>query len=207
MFPPTYDREPPREFTIIPAEGKLEPKSEVRVQVDLCSNTVKKYESSLVVDLENVGDNVGSLPMTARCVVPQVTVLTPILDYGRCFLRHPYEHYAKLQNETDLPAKYDLLSQSVYSDTPILFTSPKPRVSVHFNVDCCRCALYSLLIRVPLLPQGIVEAHSICDLPIIITPQKLEEQCTLANILIFGSSDAPWCLTVLWIASSWLIKM
>ena len=106
--------------------------------MDLCSNTVKKYESSLVVDIENVGENVGSLAMTARCVVPQVTVLTPILDFGRCFLRHPYEHHAKLQNETDLPAKYDLLPQMVDSDTSILFTSPKPRVRIYMHTLTCQ---------------------------------------------------------------------
>ena len=46
-----------------------------------------------------------------RCVVPPITVSTPILDYGRCFLHHPYELPVHLLNESDLPAKYELLSQ------------------------------------------------------------------------------------------------
>lgn len=46
-----------------------------------------------------------------RCVVPPITVSTPILDYGRCFLHHPYELPVHLMNESDLPAKYELLSQ------------------------------------------------------------------------------------------------
>lgn len=46
-----------------------------------------------------------------RCVVPPITVSTPILDYGRCFLHHPYELLVGLLNESDLPAKYELLSQ------------------------------------------------------------------------------------------------
>lgn len=65
---------------------------------------------------------------TLRCVVPPVTVLSPILDYGRCFLRHPYEHSVKLHNDTDLPAKYELLTQVVTEDTPITYTSPKMKV-------------------------------------------------------------------------------
>ena len=46
-----------------------------------------------------------------RCVVPPITVSTPLLDYGRCFLHHPYELPVSLVNESDLPAKYELLSQ------------------------------------------------------------------------------------------------
>lgn len=63
-----------------------------------------------------------------RCVVPPVTVLSPILDYGRCFLRHPYEHSVKLHNDSDLPAKYELLPQNINEDTPILYSSPKSKV-------------------------------------------------------------------------------
>ena len=66
--------------------------------------------------------------ISSRCVVPPIGVLTPILDYGRCFLRHPYEHNVKLHNETDLPAKYELVQQRVDGLTPILYTSPKPKV-------------------------------------------------------------------------------
>ena len=51
-----------------------------------------------------------------RCVVPPITVSTPILDYGRCFLHHPYELPVHLFNESDLPAKYELLSQVKYLD-------------------------------------------------------------------------------------------
>ncbi len=56
-------------------------------------------------------------------------MLTPILDYGRCFLRHPYEHNAKLRNDTALPAKYELLLQRVTERSPLLYISPKPQVS------------------------------------------------------------------------------
>ena len=70
-----------------------------------------------------------SCVLYCRCIVPNINVLTPILDYGRCFLRHPYEHNVKLHNDTDLPAKYELVPQGVDATTPILYTSPKPRVS------------------------------------------------------------------------------
>jgi hydrocephalus-inducing protein len=61
--------------------------------------------------------------------VPQITVLTPILDYGRCFLRHPWEHHVKLHNDTDLPAKYELVPQSPRDEEQISYTSPMPKVN------------------------------------------------------------------------------
>ena len=46
-----------------------------------------------------------------RSIVPEICVETPIIDYGRCFIRYPYEKMVVLKNETDLPAKYELLPQ------------------------------------------------------------------------------------------------
>ena len=68
-----------------------------------------------------------------RCIVPLITVLSPILDYGRCFIRHPYEHSIKLHNDSDLPAKYELVPQQVNSDTPIIYKSSQPKVKNFFS--------------------------------------------------------------------------
>lgn len=57
---------PPKEFEIIPASGTLGPQSELKVTVKFISNTIKKYENALVVDVANVGDEVLSLPIYAK---------------------------------------------------------------------------------------------------------------------------------------------
>lgn len=49
-----------------------------------------------------------------------VGILTPILDYTRCFLNHPYEQNACIINDSDLPVKYDLIPQVI---TPFFFFS------------------------------------------------------------------------------------
>ena len=56
----------PKEFEITPSSGTIPPQSEIRVRVDLCSNTLKKYELALVVDVEGVGEEVLTLPITAK---------------------------------------------------------------------------------------------------------------------------------------------
>ncbi|KAK3085440.1 hypothetical protein FSP39_003318 [Pinctada imbricata] len=156
---------PPKEFEIVPSTGTLQPQSDMKIKVNFTSNTVKKYEMALVVDVENVGEEILQLPLTAKCIVPPVTVLSPILDYGRCFLRHPYEHNVKLHNDTDLPARYDLVKQEITEDTSIVYRSPKAK--------------------------GIVEPHSVYEVPLVIEAQMLEEQDMVAHFAIFGSQDPP----------------
>ncbi|CAH1779299.1 unnamed protein product [Owenia fusiformis] len=155
----------PKEFTITPDHGSLEPQSSMRIIVELCSNSVKKYDLALVVDVDGVGDEVLQLPIVGRCIVPPITVITPLLDYGRCFLKHPYQQNVKLHNSSDLPAKYELLPQQIDSSTPILYNSP--------------------------LAKGIIEPHLVLEVPLVITPQHLEELGVTAYFGIFGSSEAP----------------
>ena len=59
----------PREFEIIPSSGSIPPQSEIKVTVNFISNTIKKYEMNLVVDVESVGEEIVSLPITAKYVV------------------------------------------------------------------------------------------------------------------------------------------
>ena len=46
-----------------------------------------------------------------RCTVPPISLLTPVLDFGKCFLHYPYELMMELMNDSDLPAKYELIAQ------------------------------------------------------------------------------------------------
>ena len=57
---------PPKEFQITPSSGTLEAQSDLRLKVDLCSNSIKKYDLALVVDIEGVGDEIVSLPISAK---------------------------------------------------------------------------------------------------------------------------------------------
>ena len=48
----------------------------------------------------------------------------------------------------------------------------------------------AMVTRVRVL-QGIVEPHSVLDVPMIITPQGLEELQVTAHVMVFGSADVP----------------
>ncbi|XP_069028847.1 hydrocephalus-inducing protein homolog [Embiotoca jacksoni] len=117
----------PAEFTVSPAAGSLRAMSDVTIKVTLCSNTVRKYWLALVVDVKGVGEEVMTLPINARCVVPKIVVETPALDFQRCFLDHPYEQQVRLTNHSDLPACYGVLDQEYEENPSMLFGSFAPR--------------------------------------------------------------------------------
>ena len=80
-------------------------------QVNFTPSCVKSYSTALLVDIDEAGREVFSIPITAKSIVPQVTLITQLLDYGRCFLRHPYVHSVEIMNDTALPVKYEMPPQ------------------------------------------------------------------------------------------------
>ncbi|XP_039456431.1 hydrocephalus-inducing protein homolog [Oreochromis aureus] len=121
----------PVEFTVSPAAGSVRSVSDVDIQVTLCSNTVKTYQLSLVVDIEGVGEEILTLPINARCVMPQILVDTPVLDFERCFLNQPYEQKVRLNNPSNLPACYGMLDQEYQENPSLLLGSSAPRGVIH----------------------------------------------------------------------------
>jgi hypothetical protein len=52
--------------------------------------THRSYQLNLLLDAAAAGSNLLSLPIAAECVVPEVVSNTALLDFGRCFVGHPY---------------------------------------------------------------------------------------------------------------------
>lgn len=107
------DEEPPNsEFDIVPATGTLLPNCSQRVQVDFISMHEKKYDLVMAVDLEGVGEELHSIPVTAVCAAPQVTFEPHgCLSYGDVFIRYPFHQSLYLHNTSNLPAKFEVMAQ------------------------------------------------------------------------------------------------
>ncbi|XP_023811732.1 hydrocephalus-inducing protein homolog isoform X1 [Oryzias latipes] len=155
----------PVEFTIIPAAGSVRAMSDVNIKVTLCSNTVKVYRLALVVDVEGVGQEIMTLPINARCAVPEIVVQPPVLDFQRCFLRHPYKRQIRLINPSHLPACYEILDQKLDEDFSVFFSSPAPK--------------------------GLLLPGSSADLPVLLQAQAIGELHHTLRIAIFGSPQQP----------------
>ncbi|XP_067402985.1 hydrocephalus-inducing protein homolog isoform X1 [Emydura macquarii macquarii] len=155
----------PKEFTITPSSGTIRSHGLLDIQVTLCSNTVKKYEMALVVDVDGIGEEVLALLITARCVVPPLRVLSPVVKFGRCFLKFPYQKMVMLVNDTELPGCYGVLPQEYEEKPSVLYCSPKP------------C--------------GIIQPYTTVEIPLALEAQVTGEQDTLAYIAMFGSEESP----------------
>ncbi|NXS29791.1 HYDIN protein, partial [Pomatostomus ruficeps] len=139
----------PREFKISPCRGTVRALGSQDIEVTLCSNTVREYKMELVVDVDGVGKKVLALTLTARCIVPPLQVLNPIVTFGRCCLKVPYNKTLTLLNDSDFPGCYRLLPQEHKEKAAAWYSSS--------------------------VPSGIIEAHSSVEIPLTLEAQLLGE--------------------------------
>ena len=152
-----------KEFELRPQAGTLPPNFHQSIKVSFTPASVKSYSTALLVDVDEAGKEVYSLPITAKSVVPAVSLLTPLLDYGRCFLHHPYVHNVELRNDSKLPVKYEMPAQ----------------------------VNRSLLVYSTTHPRGVIEPNSVLKVPLQVEAQLQGELSASAVFDILGSSDPP----------------
>lgn len=122
----------------------------------------------IIMALQETGKDVFSLPITAKSLVPPISLLTPLLDYRRCFLDYPYTQEAELRNDSNLPVNYVVPEQT--DKTALAFSTPHP--------------------------AGIIQPHSTLKLPIEIKP-KIGGEITLnVPISIMNSTEAEAAMCV-----------
>ncbi|XP_064593609.1 hydrocephalus-inducing protein-like isoform X3 [Zonotrichia leucophrys gambelii] len=121
----------PREFTINPSQGTILPQGHQDIEVTLCSNTVMEFYRRLLVDLEGIGKGVAALIITARCLVPELQVSSPVLLCDECHLKVPYERKILIRNPSHLPGCYGLIPQraQLRSSGRLAEISPSPRLA------------------------------------------------------------------------------
>ncbi|XP_056908191.1 hydrocephalus-inducing protein homolog isoform X4 [Takifugu flavidus] len=155
----------PAEFTISPSSGSVSPQSHVTIQVTLCANTLKTYRLALVVDVEGVGEEIRTLPINARCGVPDVVLDTPRLDFKRCFLNQPCEQRVLLTNTSELPACYSVLEQAHEGDQLKLSYISKPK--------------------------GVIGPGSSLEIPVLLLAKATGTLQHTLRIAVFGSIQPP----------------
>ncbi|KAM9351917.1 LOW QUALITY PROTEIN: hydrocephalus-inducing protein homolog [Symphorus nematophorus] len=155
----------PVEFTVSPAAGFVPSLSRITIKVMLCANTVKTYRLALVVDVEGVGERIRTLPINARCIVPDIVVDTPMLDFQRCFLDHPYEQKVRLINDSNLQACYSVLDQEYEESLSLHCGSSRPR--------------------------GMIHPHSLEEIAVVLRAKAIGRLRHTLRIAVFGSLQPP----------------
>uniref|UniRef100_A0A8C4S4T7 HYDIN axonemal central pair apparatus protein n=1 Tax=Erpetoichthys calabaricus TaxID=27687 RepID=A0A8C4S4T7_ERPCA len=156
----------PREFTVSPSRGAIRAISEMDIEITLCSNTVKQYEVALVVDVDGVGEEILALPIFARCVVPPLCLMSPVLDFKKCFINFPYHNTIKVVNEGCLPACCGLITQENDENSKVEYTSPNPRAVVN---PCC-----------------------VLEIPLVLQAKAVGKHNIMAHVAVFGSREKPF---------------
>jgi hydrocephalus-inducing protein len=145
----------PQEFELSPETAVIIPFEKQKITVDFTAYSVKMYEVFLTVDIEGVGSNLLSLPVRADSRSPtvsgcfwidswfhlklnylfQLILSSTVLDFGDCFINHNYEQQIQIQNETDLPARFEIIPQDEFSQALAHISTPTPKGVVPANRD------------------------------------------------------------------------
>ncbi|XP_008288806.1 hydrocephalus-inducing protein homolog [Stegastes partitus] len=155
----------PAECTVSPDSNFVRAMSDVTFKVTLCSNTVKRYRLGLTVDVEGVGREILTLPINARCVVPEIVAKPSVLDFQRCFLDHPYDQSVQLTNPSNMAACYGILDQEYEESPSLVFGSLEPR--------------------------GVIPPGSSVKLPVFLLAQAVGKLHHTLRIAVFGSLQPP----------------
>lgn len=137
-------------------------------QIDFVPAFVKTYSTELLLYVAEAGMEIFSLPISAKSDVPAITLETPYLDYGRCFLQYPYTLNVTFVNPSYLPVKYEM-------------QPPSDKRILHYSTDPSR---------------GIIEPRSTLNLPLQIETQVLGEIVSPIVFNILGSLEDPLEVTV-----------
>eukprot|EP01105_Mastigella_eilhardi_P014617 TRINITY_DN3328_c0_g1_i10.p1 TRINITY_DN3328_c0_g1~~TRINITY_DN3328_c0_g1_i10.p1 ORF type:complete len:4822 (+),score=1153.45 TRINITY_DN3328_c0_g1_i10:606-14468(+) len=153
------------EFTAEPSKGTLLPFGTVPITVSFTPMNLKKYDLRLVVDVDGVPDEVTSLPILAECFAPVLTLAKSSLAFGECFIGHPYQQQIRLENDSDLAGKYELIPQNA-----------NERDSCEYSAD---------------VPSGFVAGHNDKVVGINLTMHRLGPVSLPVFIRMVGSSQPP----------------
>ena len=154
-----------KEFDISPATGTIEPDGRVEISVDFISTHVRTYEMYLTVDVDSVGEGLLSIPITAECRLPEVSLELEELDYGPCFLRYPYTRDIVLKNDSDQRARFEIQPQAEHSTLIGTFATEGSR-------------------------KGTIDAHGQISIPVSLTCEKLGK-INLPLIVRISGSEKP----------------
>nr|XP_030138199.3 hydrocephalus-inducing protein homolog [Taeniopygia guttata]XP_030138200.3 hydrocephalus-inducing protein homolog [Taeniopygia guttata] len=155
----------PREFSISPCSGSIRALGAQDIKVTLCSNTVGDYELELVLEVDDVAKAAFALPLTARCVVPPLRVLDPVVSFGRCSLGVPCVKKLTLVNDSDFPGCYCLLPQERSLEAAAWYSES--------------------------MASGIIEAHRSKEILITLLARLLGECDITAELAVFGRRGSP----------------
>lgn len=134
---------PADEFNIIPCTGAILPGVHQQFLVEFIPRNVAKYDSQIILDVPKVKSGAVSIAATGECVVPRLSMSHEVLDFGDCFLHHPYTLGMVISNDAKLPVKFEIEPQDEISVALAGFTADPSNGGVAAQgapISCTQCS-------------------------------------------------------------------
>ena len=161
-----------KEFEIKPSRDIIGKDEEREILISFTPQNVRKYDMVMVIDIENVGQDMLSLPIKGESFVPTVKIKPhDKLDFEDVFLRHQYTHVIELINESNLPAKFKILPQTEES-----------KVLAQYSTD---------------YETGEIPPGQPKRINIILITNRLGKVILPLSILIIGNSSLPYVVNII----------
>lgn len=170
-----------KEFEIVPANGRLDAYGEQEVRINLTSFNVKTYDYRLVINVTGVGSDLLSIPIKARCFVPDVVLQQPELEFGTCFLRYPHKQTLVLENKSPhLYGRFEIGEQDDHSRAIATYNAsefsgtigPDEKVAIDIYLSCEK--LGSIRLPMAITIPGSTELPLSATLTALATGPKVE---------------------------------
>ena len=154
-----------RELKIIPETGTVSKHSKKTVKFEFIPTSIQNYAVNLNLCSDKFSEQLMTIPMTAKCICPDVSIVNPKANLGQLFLNYKYHFKVVLRNISNYPAKFEF-------------------------VECDDMSNLDAIVQ-PLKYLGEVNPKSESEFPFSIQPLHLGHMDFTRFIRVFGSDDSP----------------
>jgi hydrocephalus-inducing protein len=154
----------------VPSEGTVPKFGSQTITVEFVPIAIKDYSLQLLLITPNGDDEDLRIPIKGTCICPEISLLQQEVDMGELFIGHACETFLGLVDETDYPAKFEMIEQTDSSTLEAKIDDIKPR--------------------------GIAAAHRTTAVPLSVTPLQLGHLRLVRHVRIYGSDQPPLAFVI-----------
>jgi hydrocephalus-inducing protein len=98
-----------REFQISPEDGTCHKRQKLDIIAEFIPVSVRRYQVTLLFDIERVGQGLIEIPISAYCVAPSLAVSPPTVLFENAFIGYEYAKCVTVTNSTDYSGKFEFV--------------------------------------------------------------------------------------------------
>lgn len=96
-----------REFAITPISETIGKYGKQTVKIEFIPTKIQKYNLKMHMNIARFGQGLVSIPISANCICPEISLSQPVVDLGNVFIGYQYTGSVTLVDNTEFPAKFE----------------------------------------------------------------------------------------------------